>query len=309
LQEKNSIFAFCIKPLAMVPLMHYHKTYKITTNTMFMKTKSSVLAVFLIVATVLSVSCQTKSKKMSEKQVLIETTEGNITIKLYNETQQHRDNFLKLAEQDFYNGIIFHRVIKDFMIQVGDPDSKNPQPGKQYGIGGPSYTVPAEINLKYIHKKGALAAARTGDQVNPERKSSGSQFYIVTGKVATDEQLNQTEVGIGQQPMQQMFNEMIEEEEKRLKAQGVKINYDTLINDIRSKVLAKWETMDKFKYTPEQRESYKTIGGTPFLDGQYTVFGEVTQGLDIVEKIGAAQTAPGDRPVKDILILKMKVLK
>jgi cyclophilin family peptidyl-prolyl cis-trans isomerase len=275
---------------------------------MFMKAKNTILTVFLTAATALVVSCQTKFKKQSEKLILIETTEGNITIKLYNETPQHRDNFLKLVEQNFYDGILFHRVIKNFMIQCGDPDSKNPQPEKQYGSGGPGYTIPAEINTKFIHKKGALAAARTGDQVNPERKSSGSQFYIVVGKKATDEELDQREMSISQQPLQKIFNDMIEKEKKKALAQGVKLNHDTLVNEVRSKVLAKWEKMDKFKYTPAQRELYKTIGGTPFLDSQYTVFGEVTLGLNVVEKISVTETERGDRPVKDILILKMTVL-
>ncbi|MDR1416530.1 MAG: peptidylprolyl isomerase [Prevotellaceae bacterium] len=243
-----------------------------------------------------------------EKIVLIETTLGSIKVKLYNETPQHRDNFLKLAEEGFYDSLIFHRVIKGFMVQAGDPASRNPQPDQRYGAGGPGYTIPAEINpAQLIHKKGALSAARTGDQVNPEKRSSGSQFYIVQGRVASDPELEQTEVSIGQQPLQSMFSQMLAEEIQKLQAQGLPINQDSLVNDVRQKILARWESMEKFKYTPEQREIYKTAGGTPFLDGAYTVFGEVVEGLDVVDKIADVETQPGDRPTSDVLIVKMTV--
>jgi cyclophilin family peptidyl-prolyl cis-trans isomerase len=274
-----------------------------------MKTKNVALAVFLITAANFITFCQIRSAKSPvEKTVLIETTLGSIRVKLYNETPQHRDNFLKLAEEGFYDSLIFHRVIKDFMVQAGDPDSRNPQPNQRYGAGGTGYTIPAEINpAQFIHKKGALSAARTGDQVNPERRSSGSQFYIVQGRVANDDELTQTETGISQQPLQGMFNQMFAERVQQLQAQGVPINQDSLVNEVRQKILAQWESMDKFAYTPEQREVYKTVGGTPFLDGSYTVFGEVTEGLDVVDKIADVETQPGDRPTSNVFIIKMTV--
>ncbi len=279
-----------------------------------MKVKHIALAVFLITAASLTSFSQPKSKKQQnkkpvEKIVLIETSLGSIKVKLYNETPEHRDNFVKLAEEGFYDSLIFHRVIKDFMVQGGDPQSRNPQPGKQYGAGGPDYTIPAEFNPALIHKKGALSAARTGDQVNPEKRSSGSQFYIVQGKILNDQELDQMEMNVSQQPLQAMFNKIIADEEQKLMAQGVKINYDSLVDVARQQVLAHWETMEKFKYTPEQREAYKTLGGTPFLDGGYTVFGETIEGLDVVDSIANVQTAPGDRPVQDVFIVKMTVLK
>jgi cyclophilin family peptidyl-prolyl cis-trans isomerase len=276
-----------------------------------MKAKHIALAVFLIATAGINSFCQTKkqSKKPVEKVILIETSLGSIKVKLYNETPQHRDNFLKLAEEGFYDSLIFHRVIKDFMVQAGDPQSRNPQPGKQYGMGGTNYTIPAEFNTALIHKKGALSAARTGDQVNPEKRSSGSQFYIVQGKTCSDPELDQMEMNVSQQPLQAMFNKIIADEEQKLLAQGVKINYDSLVEVARQQVMAKWESMEKFKYTPEQREIYKTIGGTPFLDGGYTVFGETIEGLDIIDKIANVQTLPGDRPAEDVMILKMTVLK
>lgn len=210
-------------------------------------------AIILSMITATSSAQNTKTSMTKESILLISTDYGNMKVKLYNETPQHRDNFLKLVKENFYDSLLFHRVIQNFMIQGGDPDSRNAQPGTPLGAGSLGYTVPAEFNPKYIHKKGALAAARTN---NPEKASSASQFYLVQGKTFTDEELN------------------------------------------------RFEMQNKIKYTPEQREIYKTIGGTPHLDMGYTVYGEVIEGLDVIDKIGAVQTAPGDRPVKDV---RMKI--
>ena len=184
--------------------------------------------------------------------VKITTGFGDIILKLYNETPLHRDNFLKLVEEDFYDGLLFHRVIQDFMIQGGDPASRDAAPDEALGNGGPGYTIPAEIVAGLFHKKGALAAARLGDRINPERASSGSQFYIVQGKVWTPEELDMMEQQRG------------------------------------------------LTFSPEQRQVYTTIGGTPHLDGFYSVFGEVVEGLDVVDKIAAVQTGAADRPVQDV---------
>ena len=203
-------------------------------------------------------------------QVRISTNYGDIVVRLYDETPEHRDNFLKLAREGYYDGTLFHRVIKDFMIQAGDPESKTADSLAQLGAGGLGYTVPAEIEFpKFYHKRGALAAARQGDMVNPERKSSSCQFYIVQGKTFTDAELDQME--------------------KRLQYQ------------LRMK--------EPFKYTEEQRVVYKTFGGTPHLDGQYTVFGEVVEGFDVLQKISEVKTGRADRPREDIKILKVKVCK
>lgn len=194
-------------------------------------------------------------------KVKIETNKGTMTVMLYDETPVHRDNFIKLAESGFYDGLLFHRVISTFMIQGGDPDSKDAPAGKVLGNGGPGYTLPAEIIPKYYHKKGALAAARTGDQTNPQRRSSGSQFYIVQGKSYTDMQIDSME--------------------KQL--------YTT--------------------FTDDQRDAYTTVGGVPHLDAQYTVFGEVTEGLDIIDKVASVEKGANDRPVEDVKIIKMTVIK
>jgi cyclophilin family peptidyl-prolyl cis-trans isomerase len=184
-----------------------------------------------------------QSTTQNEPVYLIKTSLGNMKIKLYNETPQHRDNFLKLVKEGFYNGSIFHRVINQFMIQGG---------GAKSGTEDAGYTVPAEFKTNLFHKKGALAAARMPDQINPKKESSGSQFYIVQGRIYGDQEMDAIEQRTGK------------------------------------------------KITPEARKAYKTVGGTPFLDGDYTVFGEVIEGLDIIDKIAAVKTAAGDKPVEDI---------
>ena len=191
---------------------------------------------------------------------MIETDLGNMKVMLYNSTPQHRDNFVKLANEGFYDGTIFHRVISGFMIQGGDPDSKNPTPGRSYGSGGPGYTIPAEIGS--YHYKGALSAARQGDGVNPNRESSGSQFYVVQGTKQNEQTLNQMAGQNG-------------------------VTYDQQSIDL-----------------------YKELGGTPFLDGQYTVFGEVVEGMEVIDKIASVATdkSKGDRPLEDIL-MKVRILK
>jgi len=200
---------------------------------------------------------KTTMNKTEPKQaghlVEISTSYGDMTVRLYDETPQHRDNFLKLVNEHFFDSLLFHRIIKGFMIQGGDPQSKHAAPGQMLGGGDVGYTIPAEFNANLYHKKGALCAARTE---NPEKKSSGCQFYIVQGRTWTDADLD---------------------------------NFD------------KQRTV---KYTSTQREAYKTIGGYPPLDMGYTVFGEVTQGLDVLEKIAAVATQPGDRPTQDV---RMKI--
>ena len=211
-------------------------------------------------------SCQSqhsdsKATKVDNKYyVLIETSYGNMTVELYNETPQHRDNFLKLVNEGFYNDLIFHRVINGFMIQGGDPNSRDAKPGTPLGNGSLGYTIPAEFVKGLIHKKGALAAARQGDMVNPTKASSSCQFYIVQGNVWTKEMLQMMSQRMG-------------------------------------------KTFDQ-----QQIDVYTTEGGTPHLDYDYTVFGQVVEGLDVIDKIAAVQCGPGDRPLEDIK-MKISVLK
>jgi cyclophilin family peptidyl-prolyl cis-trans isomerase len=207
-----------------------------------------------------SYTTMVKINPPADDLVEIQTPVGNMLVKLYNETPQHRDNFIKLVETGYYDSLIFHRVISGFMIQGGDPDSRDAKPGQRLGMGSPGYQIPAEIDSRFIHKKGALAAARTSDQVNPEKKSSGSQFYIVQGEPLSENQLENME-----------------------RRKGI-------------------------KYTEKQRETYMSAGGTPFLDMEYTVFGEVMSGLEVIDSIGAVKTDHLDRPEKDIR-MKMTVVK
>jgi cyclophilin family peptidyl-prolyl cis-trans isomerase len=205
-------------------------------------------------------------KKDRKRDVELITTEGTIILRLYDSTPLHRDNFLRLVKSHYYDSILFHRVIKNFMIQAGDPNSKHAESGQPLGNGGPGYTVPAEFRATIFHRKGVLAAAREGDNVNPEKRSSASQFYIVKGRTFTDKALDSIEV---------------------VRLHG-------------------------YKLPQAHREVYKTIGGTPQLDQNYTVFGEVVSGLDVVDKIALMPTSKGedrDRPLRDIRIINAKLIR
>lgn len=244
--------------------------------------------------------------------VAVKTTAGDIRIRLFGDTPRHRDNFLKLVNEGFYDGVLFHRVIKDFMIQTGDPDSKKAGKNDMLGMGDPGYTIEAEIEYpKHYHVRGALAAARTGDEMNPERRSSGSQFYIVTGRTFNDSTLTQMERSMRQQQMQAIFNRKAAENRETI--MQLRRNRDqAALMALQEKLAA--ETEAEAKANPvsipqDVREAYKLKGGAPHLDGAYTVFGEVISGLDVVEKIENAETGRADRPVDDIKIISMTVEK
>jgi len=239
--------------------------------------------------------------------VLIKTSAGDIKIKLYNETPLHRDNFINLVNSGFYEGITFHRVIKEFMVQTGDPLTRSDSGSLADSLK--NYTIPAEFNSILYHKKGALAAARQGNEINPYMKSSGTQFYIVHGKKYTDDELTNAEIRINSQIKQGKFNILIHETADSLKSTGSSYN-DANIQEIASEKMFRYLTnTPDFKFTPEQKIIYTTVGGTPRLDGTYTVFGEVTEGLDIVDKIASEKTDASDKPLNNITILKTKVLR
>ena len=251
--------------------------------------------------------------QMNETQVLMHTSMGDIQLKLYNETPKHRDNFIQLVKDGTYNGLLFHRVIKDFMIQGGDVTSKDAPMNKSLGAGDLGYTVPAEFNYpKYFHKKGALCAARTGDEVNPERASSASQFYIVTGKKYSEAELNQMEKQLENRLKQSIFARLQAENKPKImeyyrsgNKEELAILRDTLIGKT---VLEAEKRKDETKLPKELREIYKTEGGVPFLDNQYTVYGEVVKGIEVVEAIQNVKTNKQDRPTENVVITSVELI-
>ncbi|MDR2037004.1 MAG: peptidylprolyl isomerase [Bacteroidales bacterium] len=253
-------------------------------------------------------SAGSSSNQDKPVKVAITTSLGDIEVELYDQTPQHRDNFVKLVKEGYYNGILFHRVIKNFMIQAGDPNSKNAKKETHLGSGGPGYTIPAEFVPGLIHKRGVLSAARLPDGVNPGKESSGSQFYIVQGEKFTDEGLDDFEAQTIGVKTQQIFVKYLKEEEEAAKKAGQKIDVEKIHEKARERANAYMEE-HPYKMKEEDRQTYKTIGGTPHLDGAYTIFGEVTKGMDVVDKIAAVQTTGADRPVTDVKIIKMKIIK
>ena len=261
----------------------------------------------LLMAFFISLDSSAKARE-ADTLVVITTSYGVIKLKLYEETPLHRHNFLKLAQTGFYDSLLFHRVIKGFMVQGGDPDSKNAEPGEMLGNGDVGYTIPAEFVSKYYHKKGALCAARQGDDVNPQKASSGCQFYIVQGKKFTEmdmvtvesRMLNQTKQSLiwkylGMPENTGLRNRFIAHQQTR--------NTDSLnaILAVIEPIVAQEMLVNKpYTYTDEQKKMYSTIGGTPHLDGGYTVFGEVVEGLEVVDKIAEAEVNGGSRPLNDI---------
>lgn len=279
---------------------------------MFLRKISPTLLPFLFLTLF---SCQTPEKKeevkvekAKEPVVLIKTDLGDIKVKLYNETPVHRDNFLKLAKEGFYDDIAFHRVIKDFMIQAGDPDTKKPlEDGKMYGVTDSGYKLPAEFNSKLFHKKGALAAAREGDKENPEKMSSGSQFYIVQGKVFTQKELAELAKRKNDYLKKFTLNNLIMEKADKLMDKGLEPDYNKIAASLQDTLMEVLSKIEPYNFLPEKVDYYTSVGGTPHLDGDYTVFGEVIEGLEVVDKIAAVETNQADMPLEPIKI-SMKVL-
>lgn len=264
------------------------------------------IAFFIVVALfALVISCSGSSKKTDETIVSIKTDFGEIKVKLYDDTPKHRDNFINLVNEGFYNDLLFHRVINKFMIQGGDPNSRNSEPTAQLGSGGPGYTIPAEINPKHFHKKGVLAAARLGGPKNPEKNSSGSQFYIVQGDVSRPGQLDTLELSINLQRKDLIMREHFQASMYKFaefKEKNDKEGYDKLVAQIRVGADSIYNARPKFTLSKEQRDAYTTIGGYPALDGEYTVFGEVVEGFEVIDKIAAVPTNDKNRPLENVLM-------
>lgn len=278
--------------------------------------KIALIAVSITISWVLAAPVALAGQP-KEVKVAINTTKGRIVVKLYNETPKTRDNFIKLVKQHLYDSTLFHRVIQTFMIQGGDPQSKHAKEGAMLGNGDVGYTVPAEFVPGFIHKKGALATAREGDDVNPTKASSGCQFYIVQGKVFTDAELDMYEQRMNMGQKQKIFTDLIGQPQyASLKQKFIQYQNDNNIDSLRALSLkfeplidTAYNKMEHFKFTPEQRKAYTTVGGAPHLDGNYTVFGEVIEGLDVVDQIAAVPVDGNSRPLSDVRVLSMKIVK
>ena len=278
--------------------------------------KTIILFTLILCCMAACTGSQKKEKSMmtgNETLVCLETTMGNIIVKLYDEPPKHRDNFIKLVKEGVYDSTLFHRVIKNFMIQAGDPQSKTAtDTTTTLGTGDVGYTIPAEINPKFFHKRGVLAAARQGDEVNPNRESSGCQFYIVTGRKFSEAQMISMENQLNEARLETVFNELARKHMKEIykmrKAgdnDGLLELQDSLEAQARG-IVAKEPAL---KFSREQIAAYTTVGGAPHLDGAYTVFGEVTEGMEVIDKIQAVKTNRADRPETDVRILKATVIE
>lgn len=261
---------------------------------------------FNIILLLLLTSC--KAPDGSElSYVLVRTTLGDIKIHLYDQTPVHKANFIKLVNSGFYENISFHRVINNFMIQAGDPNSRGAS-AKALPDTMQTYTLPAEFNPALFHKKGALAAARQGNNVNPSMRSSGTQFYIVQGTRLNDGELSVAEAMINNQIRQSYFLKYLHEISDSASKNGIQLSDSELQEKVSEKLFVYLNTAGDFRLSDEQKEAYRTIGGVPRLDGTYTVFGEVVEGLDIVDKIAGVPTNNSDKPLTDIRILQMKMI-
>lgn len=278
--------------------------------------KKSVVAFAMLCVFALNATANPNPAEPPVKLVIITTSLGEITLYLYDGTPKHRDNFLKLAASGFFDGTTFHRVIKNFVVQGGDPNSKDEDPTND-GNGGPGYDVDAEINRNYFHKRGAIGAARNGDEVNPKRMSSGCQFYIVLGKTWTNAGLDSQQTRV-QQNQTALFarqywdrpeNQWIKSYDFRGLQQSNPDSLQRLITRLEAQAKAAFEKENKlFAYTPEERTTYTTVGGTPHLDANYTVFGEVLSGMEVAEAIASVQKDSRDRPVTNIP-MKVRVVE
>ena len=273
--------------------------------------KKAILLLTLVASCIMACTGNQQKKTHMEKDnatlVRLETTLGNNTVKLYNETPGHRDNFIKLVKEGAYDSTLFHRVIRSFMVQAGDPESKHASDTATLGNGDVGYTLPAEFNPTLFHKKGALAAARQGDDVNPEKASSGCQFYIVTGKKFSQAQLINMENQINEARLATAFNILARKHMKeifKMRKAGDNEGLLELQDSLEAQARAEVAKEPRFKFSKQQIDAYTTLGGAPHLDGNYTVFGEVVDGMDIVDKIESVKTNRADRPVTDVRILK-----
>lgn len=264
----------------------------------------------LAIATISSCSFSQNKPNPEGPMVLIKTKYGEMKVVLYNETPLHRDNFMKLTREGVFDSLIFHRVIKGFMVQGGDPNSKRATKDQVLGDGDLNYTVPAEIVPGIIHKKGVIAAARNGDEVNPERRSSATQFYLAQGKVYKLDDVPAIEQNLNSRAAESLFQKLKAEKIDTLMLFQMARNkdgYDKLLEKLKQKAIRETEK-NPLKLTKQQIETYTTLGGIPHLDGAYTVFGEVLEGMAVIDSIAAQPTGANDRPLENIRMM-VKVIK
>jgi cyclophilin family peptidyl-prolyl cis-trans isomerase len=272
--------------------------------------KWGILSFVILMAA--GISCGNAEEQTKDDLVLIKTPHGNIKIKLYDKTEEHKKNFETLVSEGFYNGLLFHRVINDFMIQGGDPDSRDAKPEQKLGGGSLDYTVPAEFIPEYYHKRGAVAAARRVGLMNNLKRSSASQFYIIQGQIFSEAELDTIEIMRNQHIKNELVREHLlaaENEIQVFRDTDDREGFSLKVMEIRDRVDSLIEVNNlRFRFTPEQRKTYSTIGGYPSLDGDYSVFGEVVEGMEVVDKIAAEQTDKNNRPLKDVK-MEIELLK
>ncbi len=267
------------------------------------------LSIVLIGGMVIT-GCEDKSM---DYLITLKTEQGDIKMVLYDQTPKHKKNFIELAEKGFYDSLLFHRVINGFMVQTGDPDSRYAEPGEKVGQGGPGYNIPAEFVPGLIHERGAIAAARQPDQLNPEKESHGSQFYIVQGKVFSEEELRKTRIDYNK--LYEYFGHLTERSKFRhVKDKVEELRAENQMEKLQDYIVSMKDTLETeydveldLPLTRQQLETYTSVGGAPHLDAGYTVFGKVVDGMDVVEKIATVRTDEQDRPVEDVRVITVKV--
>lgn len=277
-----------------------------------MRIKTAFLCLLFFLAPLAMANSQAQPDDQPEIMVLFKTTAGDFKVRLYNGTPIHRDNFVRLVEEHYYDSLLFHRVVRDFMVQAGDPESRNAERFSPLGNGGPGYTLPAEFNTeKYFHRRGALCAARKTDQANPDRRSSGSQFYIVTGQQYRSYQLHGLEDELNEGQRQKTFNRLWAMYADSVMSMELRNDEDGKYA-LRKSVAAMADSVialeGPIKFGKAQMDAYMNVGGTPNLDGDYTVFGQVTEGMKTIDKIERVMVDMNDRPLKDIRIISAQII-
>jgi peptidyl-prolyl cis-trans isomerase B (cyclophilin B) len=274
--------------------------------------RNKLISYILLSVIVIIQSCSNNKK---DYLFTIKTRFGDIKMVLYDQTPKHKENFIKLAKNGFYDSLQFHRVINGFMIQTGDPDSKGSTPDQRLGNGGPGYTIPAEFVPGLIHEKGAVAAARQGDNINPKKESNGSQFYVVQGKIWSEEELKISRINYNE--LYRYFGNLIERSSfTHVKDEFMQLQEEQNMDALQDLIVSMKDTIEQeydveldLPLTTQQVETYTTVGGVPHLDGAYTVFGKVVEGLDVLDKIAAVPTGADDRPTENIILtIEMQML-